>query len=155
MSKGVIIFNDLTDYNKKVDITAITKKGQLLVGPHSLNDLKKLVVTDAVCFGPELVVNGKGTIQSGDGGWGIAPRTAIGQRMDGSIILLAIDGRTSKSFGASLKDIQNIMLEYGAYNASNLDGGSSTTMYYNGNIINNPCDPLGERSVPSAFIVMP
>jgi len=56
----------------------------------SLNDLKKLNVTDAVSFGPALVVNGSGTIKSGDGGWGIAPRTAIGQRTDGAIILLAL-----------------------------------------------------------------
>ena len=155
MSNGVIKFNDITNPNKKVDVTAITNKAQLLVGPYSLNDLKKLSVTDAVSFGPALVVNGEGTIKSGDGGWGIAPRTAIGQRSDGAIILLAIDGRTTKSLGASLEDVQNIMLQYGAYNASNLDGGSSTTMYNNGSIINNPCNALGERTVPSAFIVKP
>ncbi|MBU3180177.1 phosphodiester glycosidase family protein [Clostridium psychrophilum] len=155
MSNGNIKFNNIKDYDKKVDITAITNKAQLLVGPHSLNDLKKLSVTNAVSFGPALVINGKGTIKSGDGGWGIAPRTAIGQRADGAIILLAIDGRTAKSLGASLKDVQNIMLQYGAYNASNLDGGSSTTMYNNGGLINNPCDALGERAVPSAFIVNP
>jgi exopolysaccharide biosynthesis protein len=153
MSNGNIKFNDITDHDKKVNITAITKEAQLLVGPHSLNDLKMLGVTDAVSFGPALVVNGKGSIKSGDGGWGIAPRTAIGQRTDGAIILLAIDGRTAKSLGASLKDVQNIMLQYGAYNASNLDGGSSTTMYNNGTVINNPCNALGERAVPSAFIV--
>jgi len=155
MSNGSIKFNDIKDPDKKVDITAITKKAQLIVGPHSLNDLEKLGVTDAVSFGPALVVNGKGTIKSGDGGWGIAPRTAIGQRSDGAIILLVIDGRTTKSLGASLKDVQNIMLKYGAYNASNLDGGSSSTMYFDGGIINNPCNALGERSVPSAFIVNP
>jgi len=155
MSNGNIKFNDIKDPNKKGDVTAITNKAQLLVGSHSLNDLKKLGVTDAVSFGPALVVNGKGTIKSGDGGWGIAPRTAIGQRADGAIILLAIDGRTTKSLGASLKEVQNIMLQYGAYNASNLDGGSSTTMYNNGSVINNPCDALGERAVPSAFIVKP
>jgi len=155
MSNGNIKFNDITNPDKKVDITAITNKAQLLVGPHSLNELKMLNVTDAVSFGPALVVDGSGTIKSGDGGWGIAPRTAIGQRTDGAIILLAIDGRTTKSLGASLKDVQNIMLQYGAYNASNLDGGSSTTMYNNGSVINNPCDALGERAVPSAFIVNP
>lgn len=153
MSNGIIKFNDIKNSNKKFDVTAITKKAQLLVGPYSLDELKKLSVTDAVSFGPALVVNGKGTIESGDGGWGIAPRTAIGQRSDGAIILLAINGRTSRSLGASLKDVQNIMLKYGAYNASNLDGGSSTTMYSDGSIINNPCDALGERAVPSAFIV--
>jgi len=45
------------------------------------------------------------------------------------------------------------MLEYGAYNAANLDGGSSTVMYYNGNLINKPCSPYGERFLPSAFLV--
>jgi exopolysaccharide biosynthesis protein len=155
LSNGNIKFNDITDPNKKVDITAITSKGQLLVGPHSLNDLKKLSVINAVSFGPALVVNGQGTIKSGDGGWGTAPRTAIGQRSDGSIILLVLDGRTTKSFGASLKDVLNIMIQYGAYNATNLDGGSSTTMYNDGSVINNPSDALGERSVPSAFIVSP
>ena len=51
-----------------------TNKAQLLVGPYSLNELKMLNVTEAVSFGPALVVNGEGTIKSGDGGWGIAPR---------------------------------------------------------------------------------
>ena len=90
MSNGNIKFNDITNLDKKVDITAITNKAQLLVGPHSLNELKMLNVTEAVSFGPALVVNGSGTIKSGDGGWGIAPRTAIGQRTDGAIILLAL-----------------------------------------------------------------
>jgi len=155
MSNGIIKFNDIKNPDQKFEVTAITKKSQLLVGPYTLNELKMLGVTDAVSFGPALVVNGVGTIKTGDGGWGIAPRTSIGQRSDGAIILLAINGRTSKSIGASLKDVQNIMLKYGAYNASNLDGGSSTTMYNNGSIINNPCNALGERAVPSAFIVKP
>jgi exopolysaccharide biosynthesis protein len=66
-----------------------------------------------------------------------------------------IDGRTLESFGATLRDVQDILLEYGAVNAANLDGGSSTTMYYNGKVINKPSDKLGERTVPSAFVVMP
>ncbi|APC40227.1 phosphodiester glycosidase family protein [Clostridium estertheticum] len=153
MSNG-IVKNDDTE-NKKVDITAITKDGKLIIGLHSLNELKTLGVTEAVSFGPALVVDNQGMIKSGDGGQGIAPRTAIGQRADGAILLLVIDGRTTKSLGASLKDVQNVMLEYGASNASNLDGGSSTTMYNNGSVINNPCNALGERAVPSAIIVNP
>lgn len=152
MSGGKILYNDLKE-NEERETVAITKGGALLVGAHTLDDLKELGVTEAISFGPALVVNGKGTIKSGDGGWGIAPRTAIGQRKDGSILLLVIDGRQTKSVGATLKDVQNIMLQYGAVNASNLDGGSSSTMYYEGDVINNPCDPLGERSVPSAIYV--
>lgn len=152
MSKGNVISNDIDD-DQKTQAMAITNKGQLLVGSYSLNEMKEKGVTEAISFEPALVVNGKGTIKSGDGGWGIAPRTAIGQREDGAMLFLVIDGRQTKSIGASLKDVQNIMLEYGAVNAINLDGGSSSTMYYEGEIINNPCDPLGERSIPSIVYV--
>ncbi|WP_333861496.1 phosphodiester glycosidase family protein [Clostridium sp.] len=153
MSEGNIIFNDINNDDEKTQVMAITNKGQLLVGSYSLNEMREKGVTEAISFEPALVVNGKGTIKSGDGGWGIAPRTAIGQREDGSILFLVIDGRQTKSLGASLKDVQSIMLEYGAVNAINLDGGSSSTMYYEGEIINNPCDPLGERSIPSIVYV--
>jgi exopolysaccharide biosynthesis protein len=67
--------------------------------------------------------------------------------------MLVIDGRTLGSLGATLKEVQDIMLEYGAYNAANLDGGSSTTMFWGGKVINRPSDKLGERAVPTAFIV--
>ncbi|OFI07028.1 hypothetical protein CLOACE_06140 [Clostridium acetireducens DSM 10703] len=153
MSNGVIKHNDIKDENKKEDVMALTSSGMLLVGPHSLNEMKELGVKEAISFEPALVVNGQGTIKSGDGGWGIAPRTAIGQRKDGAILMLVIDGRQVRSVGATLKDVQDIMLEYGAYNATNLDGGSSSTMYYDGEVINNPCDPLGERAVPSVIYV--
>lgn len=153
MSEGNVISNDINDDDQKTQAMAITNKGQLLVGSYSLNEMKEKGVTEAISFEPALVVNGKGTIKSGDGGWGIAPRTAIGQREDGAMLFLVIDGRQTKSIGASLKDVQNIMLEYGAVNAINLDGGSSSTMYYEGEVINNPCDPLGERSIPSIVYV--
>lgn len=154
MSNGEMKYNDINNPDEKRDIMAITKEGRLLVGPHSVNEMKNLGVTDAISFGPALVVNGKGTIRSGDGGWGIAPRTAVGQKKDGSIIFLVIDGRQPpKSYGATLKDVQDIMLQYGAVNATNLDGGSSTTMVYNEEVLNNPCDPLGERAVPSIVYV--
>lgn len=155
MSDGKIVSNDVQKETEKVEVMALTKKGVLLVGLHSLSEMKELDVTEAISFGPAIVVNGKGTIKSGDGGWGIAPRTAIGQRKDGAILMLVIDGRQTRSVGATLKDVQNIMLQYGAVNATNLDGGSSSSMYYEGEVINNPSDPLGERSVPSAVYVKP
>lgn len=155
MSSGVTKFNDNKDEDAKQDVMAITKDGALLVGQHSLKEMKRVGVTEAISFGPAIVINGIGTIKSGDGGWGIAPRTAIGQREDGSILLLVIDGRQTKSVGATLKDVQNIMLQYGAISATNLDGGSSATMYYEGEVVNNPCDALGERSVPSIVYVKP
>lgn len=155
MSNGKMIHNDITNRDAKNDTVAITSKGVLLVGKYTLNELEELKVTEAMTFGPALVVNGQPTIKNGDGGQGIAPRTAIGQRKDGAILLLVIDGRQVSSIGATLRDVQDVMLEYGAYNATNLDGGSSSTMYYDEEVINNPCDPLGERSVPSIIYVTP
>lgn len=153
MSNGEIVSNDIKSDSEKREVVAITKNGLLIVGPQSLNEMKKQGITEAISFGPALVVNGQPTIKSGDGGWGIAPRTAIGQRADGAMLLLVIDGRQVRSLGATLKEVQDVMLEHGAVNASNLDGGSSTTMYYKDEVINNPCDSLGERAVPSVIYV--
>jgi len=107
----------------------------------------------AVSFGPVIIINGNPTIRSGTGGYGLQPRTAIGQRKDGAVLMLVIDGRQKGSLGATLRQVQDILLENGAYNAFNLDGGASTTMVYNGNVVNSPSDILGERYVPNAFIV--
>jgi len=116
--------------------------------------MQKMNLVEGVTFGPPLIINGKKLITEGDGGWGIAPRTAIGQRKDGTLLLLVIDGRQpGYSLGATLLDVQNILFEQGAYTAANLDGGSSTTMFYNGQVVNKPCDMLGERMIPTAFIV--
>lgn len=106
----------------------------------------------AVSFGPALIVNGVPRI-GGGGGWGIHPRTCIAQRQDGTILFLVIDGRQKGSVGATLKHAQDILLNYGAYNAFNLDGGASTTMVFDGALVNNPSDIAGERYVPTAFIV--
>jgi exopolysaccharide biosynthesis protein len=155
MSKGEPIHNDYKDDNVKDDIVAMTEEGLLLVGKHSVKQLKQKGVTDAVSFGPALIVNGKKTITSGDGGWGKAPRTAIGQRKDGAILLLVLDGKQIKRLAATLRDVQDVLYEHGAYTASNLDGGSSTTMYYDGKVINEPDSALGERSIPSVIYVEP
>jgi len=153
MSNGKTIFNDIKSDSKKTEVVALTKTGKLLVGPHSLSEMKTAGVTDAVSFGPALIVNGQKTITKGDGGWGIAPRTAIAQRKDGAIIFLVIDGRQTSSLGATLREVQDVLYDYGAYNATNLDGGSSSTLYYNDDIINSPSDSLGERSVPSIMYI--
>ena len=99
-------------------------------------------IRDAVTFQEEssdannhfvqLVINGEAREMSGVGS-GLNPRTAIGQRADGSILLLVTDGRGKNGHtGASAFDLINIMVKYGAVNAANLDGGSSSCMYYDG-----------------------
>ena len=109
-------------------------------------DLEKLVaekkIRDAVAFQDEatdannhfvpLVINGVARELNGQGS-GANPRTAIGQRADGSVLLLVTDGRGAAGhLGATASDLISIMLEYGAVNAANLDGGSSSCMYYDG-----------------------
>ena len=153
--EGKVVYNTAPNESVKQETVAFTKEGMLIVGKHTISQLKKYDVTEGVSFGPPLIVNGKPTITKGDGGWGIAPRTAIGQKETGEVLFLVIDGRSINSFGATLRDVQDILLNYGAVNAANLDGGSSTTMYFNGNVINKPSDKLGERMVPTAFLVIP
>lgn len=151
MSNGKLISDNSGNLNEKVTTMGITEEGKLLVGNYSIQDLENNKVTEAVSFSPILVLNGKAHPIEESGG--LAPRTAIGQTKNGDILFLVIDGRQLSSVGATYEDIQNVMLQYGAENAINLDGGSSSTMYYNGEIINNPSDAAGERYVPSAIYV--
>jgi exopolysaccharide biosynthesis protein len=150
--KGQVIYNQMKDENIKQDAIAFTKNGVMIVGKYSIKYLLNIGVKEGVTFTPPLIVNEKPLIK-GDGAWGIAPRTAIAQRKDGAVMFLVIDGRSIKTFGATLRDVQEIFLNQNAITAANLDGGSSTTMYYNGKIINRPSDALGERSVPTVFMV--
>ena len=99
-----------------------------------------------------LIVNGE--VQRQNLGGGVNPRTAIGQREDGALLLLVLDGRSISTLGATMKDLVDIMLEYGAVNAGNLDGGSSTVMVYDGEIINNCASVVGPRRIPTAFLLM-
>ena len=86
---------------------------------------------------------------------GLNPRTAIGQRADGAILLLVIDGRHVVSLGATLMDEAEIMVRYGAVNAGNMDGGSSSLMYFDGDYVNNKAAVIGVRNIPTAWLVMP
>ena len=104
---------------------------------------EKLGVRDAVTCGPFLIVNGKASTVVGNGGWGTAPRSAIAQRKDGIVLFLAIDGRMVKRPGADMDDLIEVLQKYGAYNAANLDGGTSTAMVVNYELINDPVDSTG------------
>ena len=142
------------DIEEKVPLIGLTKAGVLVAGNYSPQQMREMNVAEGVSFGPPLIMNGKKLITDGDGGWGVAPRTAIGQRKDGTILFLVVDGRQpGYSIGATLLDLQNILFEQGAVVAANLDGGSSTTLYFNGKVVNKPCDMLGERMIPTAFVV--
>ena len=96
----------------------------------SAAEAKELGIRDGCCFGPVLIKNGVINNAEFSSNSGYNPRTAIGQRADGAVIFLCVDGRQVGSLGATYSDLINIMVEYGAVNACNMDGGSSSVMMY-------------------------
>ena len=140
--------------DEDVDFVGFSKSGNLIAGNYNKTQLKEMGAVEGITFGPPLIVDGKKMITEGDGGWGVGPRTAIGQKKDGTVLFLVVDGRQpGYSLGATLRDVQDILYEQGCYIAANLDGGSSSTLFYNGSVVNKPADLLGERMIPTTFIV--
>lgn len=153
VSDGKVLYpENEKEYNKKEMVFSLDSQGKMFVGQASVNDLLEKDCKQAISFGPSLIVNGEPEI-SETTVTGLNPRTAIGQTEDGRIIFLVIDGRQGLKWGASLQDVQKVMIQLGAVNAMALDGGGSTAMYYNGEIINNPSNLTGERSVPDIVYV--
>lgn len=125
----------------------------LHVGSLNAKDVEERNIQYGVSFGPVLISNGEVALAENNVG-GLNPRTAIGQRSDGAILMLVIDGRQAISIGATYMDLVEIFLEYGAINACNLDGGSSTMMWFEDRYVNNCASVIGIRPVPTTFLVM-
>ena len=125
----------------------------LHVGKLTAREIRERDIQYGVCFGPVLIANGEVALAENNVG-GLNPRTAIGQRSDGAILMLVIDGRQVISIGATYRDMVDIFLEYGAVNACNLDGGSSSMMWYGDGYVNNCASVIGVRPVPTAFVVL-
>lgn len=140
-------------------IVGFNEDGVLMLTHKSAEEAVADGMIDGMQFGPFLIVNGEPSYIKGNGGWGINPRTVIAQRRDGIVLFLVIDGRQpGYSIGASMSDVTKILLRYGAYNASNLDGGASTTLSIGGDISNRPCGVCSDgslcaRQIPNAWIV--
>lgn len=137
-------------------LAGFTKDGILMLTHDTAENAIQKGLWDAVEFGPFLIVNGKKAPMQGNGGWGISSRTVLGQRQDGIVLFLVIDGRQpGYSLGASLVEVTNIMLRYKAYNAVNLDGGASSSLNINSKIVSKPSgiSATGERMMPTAWIV--
>lgn len=109
---------------------------------------------DAVQFYPIIVLNGEKNIK-GSFGMGIQPRTVIGQTPDKATLMLVIDGRrVGHSLGTTVSECADILLRYGCWTAMNMDGGSSSSMTYNGRIITKPStDMVDGRYLPDAWVV--
>lgn len=130
------------------------------------NLIREKKIRDAVTFQEEssdannhfvpLVINGKARELTGQGS-GRNPRTAIGQRADGSLLLLVTDGRAAGGhLGATAADLISVMMKYGAVNAANLDGGSSSCMYYGDEYLMTSVTFYYENAswrLPCAFVV--
>lgn len=154
IKNGKIVSN--RTFKKTGGIIGFTKDNKLILARMTANEAIKNGVRDAVSFGPFLIVNGKASFIKGNGGWGEAPRTAIGQRKDGIVLFLVIDGRMVGRPGADMVDLTEIMQKYGAYNAANLDGGTSCGLVVNGQLINDPVNGNGKhktRMIATGFIV--
>ncbi len=108
---------------------------------------------DAAQFYPIIVLNGE-NCTDGSYGMGIQPRTAIGQTSDKTTLMLIIDGRQAHSLGTTVSECANILLRYGCWNAMNMDGGSSSSMTYMGEMITKTSSPQKTgRYLPDAWLV--
>ncbi|MFD2613323.1 phosphodiester glycosidase family protein [Paenibacillus gansuensis] len=172
ISNGEIFFNS-SGREKPAQIVGMDQNGKMIAGKYTPKELLDMGIKEGVTFQPRLIVNGKGLVRNAADGWGIAPRTVMAQKADGTIIFVIIDGRKpAYSVGTNLYEIQNLLLDEGAVIAANLDGGSSTvlvegegmkdiptevsegssTLEYP-HIVNRPSSEHGERYLPSAFLV--
>lgn len=175
---GVIVSNGEIQHNQPREFPGLVLVGftnehilQIIdVSNMSSADVENLVkekgIRDAVTFQEEssdannhfvqLIINNEVREMNGMGS-GLNPRTAIGQRADGSVLLFVTDGRgKSGHLGASSGDLIAVMEQYGAVNAANLDGGSSSCMYYNGEYLKSSVTFYYENSswrLPAGFIV--
>jgi len=144
-------------YSGAGGIIGFTRDNKLiLTSKVSVKEAQQKDIRDAVTFGPFLIVNGKPSSVVGNGGWGTAPRTAIAQRKDGIVLFLVVDGRTASKPGADMDDLIEVLQNYGAYNAANLDGGTSSVLVVNNTIVNDPIDSSGAhktRPISTGFII--
>ena len=150
ISQGKVLWG--TPLSNAWECCGITEEGKLVVGTFTVQQALDMGITNAVKYGPSLIINNQ-PLESLGTGSGLNPRTAIGQRADGAMLLLVLDGRQSDSLGASYVDIQDIMLKFEAVNAYNLDGGSSTSMIYKGEFINKNNSMVGYRKMCTAILV--
>lgn len=149
------------EINKGGGLIGFTKDNVLMLTKKSAKEAIKDGMDRAVEFGPFLIVNGKPSTFKGNGGGGKHPRTAIAQRQDGIVLFVVIEGRISKSAGMTYPELTELLQKYKAYNAANLDGGGSSSLYAvvngKGKLLNEQggYGYAGERYMPNAWMLLP
>ena len=151
ISEGQLCFGDLFSY---YDICGFDNDGKLHVGWMTGQEAMDLGIRDAACFGPCLIKDGiKQDMSSFFGGYN--PRTVIGQAEDGTVMILLIEGRMFTSIGLTYPQLVDFCYELGMVNASNMDGGASSVMYYNGEQATIVSTLYGSRDMPNCWLVAP
>lgn len=152
--KGMVVVNGETDYcveGRTYEFVGFDDQYVLHTGKMTPEEVREKNIQFGCSFGPILLINGEEIEYTGFSG--VNPRTAIGQRADGAVLLLVVDGRQAYSLGATYEDLAQIMLDYGAVNACNLDGGSSSVLWYNDGYVNQCMTFIGIRPIPTGFLV--
>lgn len=140
------------DYYSPLYTMGFTEDDTLIAG--DISNWSDYALRDAMQSKPVIIKDGV-SLMEGSSGWGLQPRTVVAQRADGVVMFLVADGRQAGySIGATMADCANILLEYGAVTAAACDGGSSSVLAYDGEIINRPSTPMTTgRYLPNAFLV--
>ncbi len=140
-------------YSSQYTLVGFDENNRLVVG--GIEDWKEYNIRDGFQYKPTLILDGKKVVED-SAGWGLQPRTVIGQCKNGVVLMLVVDGRqVGYSIGATMEDCADILLQYGAVTAGACDGGSSSVIGYDGEVINKPCArdmPTG-RYLPNAWLV--
>ena len=152
---GTLIIDGKLYTDKGGNIIGFNNDNVLTLTKESASSAIEHGMKNAVSFEPFLIVNGEPSKFVKGGGYGLRPRTAVGQRKDGIVLFVVIDGNSYGTYGIDMEDLTDIFIRYGAYNAANLDGGGSSAMYVDGKIISHPAGfgYTGERYLINAFIL--
>lgn len=140
-------------YSSQYTLVGFDDENRLVVG--GIENWEEYNIRDGFQYRPTLILNGEKVVED-SAGWGLQPRTVIGQCENGVVLMLVVDGRqVGYSIGATMEDCADILLQYGAVTAGACDGGSSSVIGYDGEVINKPSArnmPTG-RYLPNAWLV--
>ena len=134
VKNGKVIWSPTT---KKLDLIGFSNDNKLMLVNATGEEAVEMGMRDGIQFGPFLMVNGETPkFKDSVGGYSRAARVAIAQRKDGIVLFLVTEG--THAAGPNMKEVIDTLSKYGAYNAANLDGGTSTQLVINGKLINHP-----------------
>lgn len=146
------------EYRREGAVATLHGELYIVMGNGSRGWESYIEAEDVLSTGPMLILDGEEVEQVAESfNTNRHPRTAIGKRADGTVVMVVVDGRNKMSAGASMTELRSIMRWLGCRDAINLDGGGSSTMWIGGEVVNHPSDngrfdAEGERSVQNAIV---